>query len=52
MSDYVVFYTDNWDGHEGTALYTGRNFAEVKAFFMADFGTSATLEYIIGDNND
>lgn len=47
MKQFVVFYTDNWDGHEGTALYNGRSFNEVRDLFTNDFGSVATIDYII-----
>lgn len=47
MKEFVVFYTETWDGHEGTALYSAETVEQVAEMFGSDFGNTAGIDYII-----
>ena len=46
---YTVFYTESWTGWEGTAQYEAATEEQVRQFFQEDFGTTADVDYIIGE---
>ncbi len=47
MKRYVVFFTDTFDGAEGTTVYHAESSDEVRQLFMIDYGSVATLDYIV-----
>ena len=49
MAKYTVFYTDTMFGYEGTAQYVADNQEVVEAIFQEDFGSSANIDYIVGE---
>ena len=46
---YTVFYTETWDGWEGTAQYYAESPEQAAEFFQEDFGNTAGIDYIIGE---
>ena len=49
---YTVFYTDTWSGDEGTAQYTAASLEQASQFFYEDFGNTATVDQVIGINQN
>ena len=47
MKEYCVFYTETWDGHEGTAMYMAKSEDEVRSLFQSDFGNTAGIDEVV-----
>ena len=46
---FTVYYTESWTGEEGTAQYYAESPEQAAEFFQEDFGNTAGIDYITGD---
>jgi len=47
MKEYCIFYTDNWNGDEGTAMYVAESEDQVREMFKEDFGATAGIDEVV-----